>query len=61
MKTSSGSWLPQEADGGLHNMGIGISTTSTGLTIHCSQLDSSEAGNQIMAALQVAARQAEGI
>ena len=31
------------ADGGLHNMGIGISTTSTGLTIHCSQLDSSEA------------------
>ena len=31
------------ADGGLHNMGIVISTPSTGLTIHCSQLDSSQA------------------
>ena len=31
------------ADGGWHGMTIGISTTSTGLTIHCSQLESSEA------------------
>ena len=31
------------ADGALHNMTIGISTVSTGLTIHCSKLDSSKA------------------
>ena len=31
------------ADGGLHDMTIGISTASTGLTIHCSRLVDSEA------------------
>ena len=31
------------ADGGLHGMTISISTASTGLTIHCSRLDRSEA------------------
>ena len=31
------------ADGGLHDMTIGISTASTGLTVHCSRLVDSEA------------------